>query len=78
MSVRRQQQGELIAKAKGSIRRLDDKNYVVNSQSGNGSYNIELTELGFVCSCADYVFRGVKCKHIHAVELVAVKEHNQI
>jgi hypothetical protein len=37
MSLRRQQQGELIAQAKGSIRRLDDNNYVVNSQSGNGS-----------------------------------------
>ena len=45
MSVRRQQ-GEIIAQVKGSIRRLDDTNYVVNSQSGNGSYNIQLTELG--------------------------------
>ncbi|MFL6382148.1 MAG: SWIM zinc finger family protein [Nitrososphaeraceae archaeon] len=24
--------------------------------------------MGFVCSCPDYVYRGTKCKHIHAVE----------
>src|SRR5215212_2037856 len=67
MSLRRLQQGELIAQ-KGSIKRFDDRNYVVSSQSGSGSYNIQLTDLGFVCSCADHLYRGVKCKHIHAVE----------
>lgn len=71
----RKQQGELIAQAKGSIKRIDDKNYVVTSQSGNGSYNIQLTELGFVCSCPDHTYRGVKCKHIHAVEFsFAIRE----
>jgi hypothetical protein len=65
----RKQQGQLIARVKGSIKRLDDRNYVVNSQSGNGSYyNIQLTELGFVCSCADYMYRSVKCKNTHAME----------
>jgi hypothetical protein len=52
----RKRQGELIAKAKGSIKRLDDRNYVVNSQSGNGYY------------CSDHVYRGVKCKHIHDID----------
>jgi hypothetical protein len=47
---------------------LDDGNYIVNSQSGNGSYNVQLTTLGFVCSCPDHIYRGVKCKHIHAIE----------
>jgi hypothetical protein len=50
MNVRREQ-GELIAQTKGSIKILDDRNYVVNSQSGNGFYNVQLTESGFVCSC---------------------------
>ena len=63
----RKRQGELIAKAKGSIKRLDDRNYVVNSQSGNGFYNIQLTQSGITCSCPDYVYRGIKCKHIHAI-----------
>jgi hypothetical protein len=43
MNVRRQQ-GELIAQAKGSIKRYDDRNYVVNSQSGNGYYNVHLVD----------------------------------
>jgi hypothetical protein len=68
MSVHRQQEGELKALAKGSIKILDDGNYIVNSQSGNGSYNVQLTTLGFVCSCPDHIYRGVKCKHIHAIE----------
>ncbi|MFL6380284.1 MAG: hypothetical protein ACJ72S_03200 [Nitrososphaeraceae archaeon] len=33
MSVRRQQ-GELIAQIKGSIKKFDNRKYVVNSQSG--------------------------------------------
>ena len=64
----RKHQGELIAQAKGSIRILDDRNYIVNSQSGNDSYHVQLTEHGANCSCPDYSFRGVKCKHIHAIE----------
>jgi hypothetical protein len=59
----------VIAKAKGSIDRLDDGNYVVNSRSGNGSYKVQLSELCFMCSCPDSIYRGAECKHIHAVEL---------
>ena len=82
MSLHRQQQGQLIAHARGSIKRLDDRSYLVHSQSG--SYNIHMTELGFVCSCANHLFRGVKCKRIHAVDFSFVaaspnkEEHNQI
>ena len=43
MSIRRQQQGELIAQTKGSIKRFDDMHYVVSSQSGNAFYNVQLT-----------------------------------
>ena len=64
-----EQQGYLIAEIKGSIKRIDDLTYVVSSQSGNGSYEVLSTELGWVCSCPDHTFRGVKCKHIYAVEL---------
>jgi len=73
--IQLKQQGQLIAQAEGSVKRLDDKNYVVTSQSGNDSYNVQLTELGFICSCADHVYRGVKYKHIHAVEFsFAIRE----
>jgi uncharacterized Zn finger protein len=58
----------IIAKAKGSTKRLDDRNYVVYSQSGNASYNVYLTNLSFACSCPDQMYRDTKCKHIHAVE----------
>jgi putative transposase len=27
-----------------------------------------MSGLGWVCSCPDHTYRGVKCKHIHAVE----------
>jgi hypothetical protein len=64
----RRQLGELIAQTEGSIKRLDDRTFVVTSQWGNGSYNVQLTESGSICSCADHEYRGVKCKHIHAIE----------
>lgn len=67
-TVNRQQQGELIAQIKGAIKRIDDANYIVSSQSSNGSYNVHLTELGWNCSCPDHIYRGIKCKHIYAVE----------
>lgn len=64
-----QLKGQTIAHLDGQVKRVDDIHYTVNSQSGNGSYNVHYTELGFVCSCHDHLYRGVKCKHIHAVEL---------
>ena len=44
----------------GSVERLDDANYIVNSQSRNGSYHINANELGWNCSCPDHLYRGVK------------------
>lgn len=41
MSIRRQQ-SELIAQTNGSVKKLDDRNYIVSSQSSNGSYNVQL------------------------------------
>jgi putative transposase len=31
-------------------------------------YKIIIISIGWVCSCADHMFRGVKCKHIYSVE----------
>ena len=47
---------------------MDNTYYIVKSQSGNGTYDVIATELGWTCSCPDHVHRGVKCKHIYAVE----------
>ena len=48
----RKQQGEIIARV-GSIRRLENNTYVVTSQSGNGCYDVKVTEFGWNCSCPD-------------------------
>lgn len=45
------------------------KQYTVRSQSGNGVYELMSTEQGWLCSCPDHMYRGVVCKHIHAVEI---------
>ena len=64
----RQKRGQVIATAKRSINRYNESRYLVKSQSGNGKYKVILTKLGWTCSCPDHKFRGVKCKHIYAVE----------
>ena len=61
--------GLQIAQLKDQIQRIDDGAYKVNSQSGNGKYDVLSTERGWTCSCPDHQFRQVCCKHIHAVEI---------
>ena len=51
-----------------NITRLNHRNYTVKSSSGNIVYKIVATPIGWVCSCPDHMYRGVKCKHIYAVE----------
>jgi putative transposase len=65
----RMARGEAIAKVESNVRRIDQNEYRVKSQSGNGEYTVLQTELGWNCSCPDFAFRGVKCKHAFAVEL---------
>ena len=65
----RKERGRLIAKANDLIRRNSEMSFTVSSQSGNGSYEVNATEFGWNCSCPDSTYRGVKCKHIHAIEL---------
>lgn len=64
----RQEKGLTIAQLNGQVRRIDDNNYFVKSQSGNGEYQIIQSELGWLCSCPDHMFRAQKCKHIFSVE----------
>ncbi len=68
MGISREEQGQIISQVKDAIKRIDEFTYVVKSQSSNGLYNIHSTELGWKCDCPDHVHRGVKCKHIFAVE----------
>src|SRR5690349_4578370 len=64
----REQRGQELAQMKDNINRLDDRNYKVKSLTRDEVYRIIVTSIGWVCSCADHVYRGVKCKHIYAVE----------
>ena len=61
------QKGQAIAQL-NAVKRIDENSYTVISQSGNGEYQVIANELGWLCSCADHIYRGQKCKHIYAVE----------
>jgi putative transposase len=61
----REESGRLL---QNNVKRLNERNYQVKSLSRDEIYKILITSIGWVCSCADHMFRGVKCKHIYAVE----------
>lgn len=61
----REQRGLVIS---NRVKRIDDHTYKIKSQSSNSVYDVISDELGWLCSCADHMFRGVKCKDIFAVE----------
>jgi transposase-like protein len=65
----REDRGKAIAEKDGQIKRIDDNSYKVKSQSRDSFYNVVSTEIGWKCNCPDHTSRGVKCKHIWAVEL---------
>jgi len=50
----------------GKVKRLSENEYVVASQSGNGTYHVQKIEAKWVCECLDHKMRGVSCKHIYA------------
>ena len=65
----RMMRGHEIAQVESNVGRIDQHEYRVKSQSGSGEYQVIQTEAGWNCSCPDFQFRGVKCKHAFAVEL---------
>jgi transposase-like protein len=67
LTTTRQERGEAIAHLEGQIKRIDENTYEVLSQSGHGKYEVLNTSIGWMCQCPDHIYRGVKCKHIHAV-----------
>jgi len=74
----RELRGLEIAKAKESqISRIDAVTYRVLSQSGHGEYVVCHSEDEWRCECLDHRFRGVKCKHIWAVEF-SLKMREQV
>ena len=67
----RQQRGLAIA-ATVPIRK-NKLGYQIASQSGNGSYVINLDD-GIFCSCPDFEKRQEPCKHVYAVEFTVQRE----
>ena len=71
----REQRGQIIAKAKRAIKRINKFTYRVKSQTNGNYYHVRTTGIGWTCDCPDYKYRGVKCKHIFAVEFsYAIRE----
>jgi putative transposase len=65
----RESRGKAIAEMGNQIERIDEHSYKVKSQTSSVIYNVKSTEIGWKCTCLDHVSRGVKCKHIWAVEV---------
>lgn len=71
----RQQRGQIIAKARRAIKRINKLTYRVKSQTNGKYYHIKTTNIGWKCDCPDHKFRGVKRKHVFVVEIsYAIRE----
>ena len=70
----RRQRGMAIA----AVTRIVQKNgqWIVPSQTGNGSYRVILNPPEFVsqCTCKDHEKTGQPCKHVYAVQFVVARE----
>jgi len=71
LSEREQKGLQIAALAKIEKNRLGWK---VPSQSGNGTYVVNLDGGQPLCTCPDFEKRHMRCKHIHAVEYVIQRE----
>lgn len=65
----REERGKLIAQAEGQPFLITNGSYRVKSQSVERYYNVRNTPIGWKCNCPDHTYRGVKCKHIWAVQI---------
>ena len=64
---KRMARGLDILKDESAINRVNQRKYLVKSQSGEGCYTVKRGHNTWFCDCPDYVHRKVYCKHIHAV-----------
>jgi len=68
----REERGLQIAKTAKIVK--TPVGWKVPSQSGNGSYVVNLDHGHPFCTCPDFEARNQPCKHIHAVEFTIQKE----
>jgi predicted nucleic acid-binding Zn finger protein len=71
----REERGLMIA-ARCKIVRHGDT-WAVPSQSGVGKYHVHIDTDKPHCTCPDHETRGLKCKHIFAVEFASQREENK-
>lgn len=69
----RKQRGVVIA-ATAKINKLR-MGWRVPSQTGSGTYFVQVGQEAEMCSCPDFEKRGLKCKHIWAVEFTVLREN---
>jgi putative transposase len=71
MALTREERGKMIAEKPNQIQRLDERFYKVASQNGNGMYDVikKKESTGWLCTCPDFEYRNVVCKHIWAVQI---------
>ena len=67
------EQKELVIAATKKLKKIRNS-WVVPSQTGTGAYRVDLDPEMPHCTCPDHETRGVRCKHILAVEIVIKRE----
>jgi len=66
----REERGRIIAQKPNQIVRLDERFYHGASQSRDMMYNVTKRRTGgWLCTCPDFVYRNVVCKHVWAVQI---------
>ncbi len=48
---------------------INPHTWIVPSQTGNGTYQVDVQMRYWHCTCPDFELRGIPCKHINAVKI---------
>ena len=72
----RKWRGRAIAK-NSHIVRLSENEWAVPSQTRTCAYTVRLLQDRQTCSCPDFAERGLKCKHLFAVENIKEKQKQE-
>lgn len=64
----RQYRGKSICTLQNQVRRLNDNEYYVKSQSSEKEYRVTHLTDGWGCECPDFPYRAFTCKHIYAIQ----------
>lgn len=66
---------QLAKRAAGRIRKCGRRWSVPSASPGGGNYLVDPIEAK--CTCPDHELRGLKCKHVHAVEFLLIWEQTE-